>query len=347
MSTLVLRATKGSPLTNTEVDTNFSNLNTDKLEATYAGAMSSLTGGTSIVTLGTVATGTWNASLIAGQYGGTGVNNSGKTITLGGNLTTSGAFATTLTVTAATTVTLPTTGTLATLAGVESLTNKKLGSLTTNGLVTTSGADGTLSVTTLGTGVATFLSTPSSANLISAISDETGSGVLVFATSPTLVTPTLGVATATSINKVAFTAPATGATLTIADGATLSIAGSVTHAGAFTQSFTATGNTAVTLPTTGTLVNTAVTTLSSLVSVGTISTGTWSATAIGATKGGTGQTTYTTGDLIYSSATDTLSKLGVGSTGQILTVSGGVPTWSTSTAASTGKAIAMAIVFGA
>ena len=44
----------------------------------------------------------------------------------------------------------------------------------------------------LGTGVATFLATPSSANLISAITDETGTGALVFANSPTLVTPALG-----------------------------------------------------------------------------------------------------------------------------------------------------------
>jgi hypothetical protein len=50
-------------------------------------------------------------------------------------------------------------------------------------------------------------------------------------TSPTLVTPTLGVATATSINKVAFTAPATNATLTIADGKTLTANNSVTFAG--------------------------------------------------------------------------------------------------------------------
>mgnify|MGYP003345339245 FL=1 len=58
MSTITLRATKGSPLTNTEVDNNFSNLNTDKLESTYSGAMNSLTGGTSIATVGTITTGT-------------------------------------------------------------------------------------------------------------------------------------------------------------------------------------------------------------------------------------------------------------------------------------------------
>jgi hypothetical protein len=44
----------------------------------------------------------------------------------------------------------------------------------------------------LGTGVATWLGTPSSANLAAAVTDETGSGSLVFATSPTLVTPALG-----------------------------------------------------------------------------------------------------------------------------------------------------------
>ena len=48
--------------------------------------------------------------------------------------------------------------------------------------------------------MATFLATPSSANLISAVTDETGTGALVFGTSPTLTTPALGVATATSIN---------------------------------------------------------------------------------------------------------------------------------------------------
>lgn len=64
--------------------------------------------------------------LVLGQYGGTGVANTGKTITLGGNLTTSGAHATTFTTTGTTGVTLPTTGTLATLAGTETFTNKSI-----------------------------------------------------------------------------------------------------------------------------------------------------------------------------------------------------------------------------
>jgi len=60
-------------------------------------------------------------------------------------------------------------------------------------------ANGGTGLTSLGSGVATFLGTPSSANLAAAVTDETGSGSLVFATSPTLVTPNLGAASATSI----------------------------------------------------------------------------------------------------------------------------------------------------
>ena len=103
------------------------------------------------------------------------------------------------------------------------------------------------SITNLGAGVATFLGTPSSANLAGAVTDETGSGALVFATSPTLVTPTLGVATATSINKVAITAPATSATLTLANGSTLATNG------AFALTLTTTAASNVTLPISGTL----------------------------------------------------------------------------------------------
>jgi hypothetical protein len=74
---------------------------------------------------------------------------------------------------------------------------------------------------------------------------STGSGAVVLATSPTLVTPVLGVATATSVNKVAVTAPATSATLTIADGKTLTASNSLTLAGtdATTMTFPATSTT--------------------------------------------------------------------------------------------------------
>ena len=52
---------------------------------------------------------------------------------------------------------------------------------------------------------------------------------------------------------------------------------------------------------------------------------------LGATSGGTSQSTYATGDLLYASATNTLSKLAAGTNGYVLTLAGGVPTWAAST----------------
>lgn len=98
---------------------------------------SPLAGSTSLTTVGTITSGTWNGSLITGTYGGTGVNNGARTITVGGNIstansfTTSGNFALTLTTTAATSVTLPTSGTL-------------IGSADTGTVTSTMIADGTI-----------------------------------------------------------------------------------------------------------------------------------------------------------------------------------------------------------
>jgi hypothetical protein len=87
------------------------------------------------------------------------------------------------------------------LDDVQTLTNKTINgsSNTITNVSLTSGVTGTLPVanggtgiTSLGAGVATFLGIPSSANLAAAVTGETGSGALVFATSPTLVTPALG-----------------------------------------------------------------------------------------------------------------------------------------------------------
>jgi hypothetical protein len=67
----------------------------------------------------------------------------------------------------------------------------------------------------------------------------------------------------------------------------------------------------------------------SITTLGTIATGTWNATAIGETRGGTNQTTYATGDLLYASATNTLSKLAkpASLTSFLQMTSAGVPSW--------------------
>lgn len=107
------------------------NLSLQNVENT---ALSTWAGTTNITTLGTISSGTWNGSLLTGTYGGTGVNNGTKTITLGNNFTTSGNFATTLYATGTTTDTLPTSGTLITKFGTETLYNKTLSSPTITGV---------------------------------------------------------------------------------------------------------------------------------------------------------------------------------------------------------------------
>lgn len=94
------------------------------------------------------------------------------------------------------------------------------------GLPIINGTTGTLTVARGGTGTTA----------------ATGTGNLVLATGPTLVTPTLGVATATSVNKVVLTAPANSATLTIADGKTLTVSHSLALSG--------TDSTVITFPST-------------------------------------------------------------------------------------------------
>ena len=187
------------------------------------------------------------------------------------------------------------------------------------GLPISTGVDG------LGTGVATFLATPSSANLAAAVTGETGTGGLVFADTPTLITPNIGVATGTSlvlsgdltVNGTTTTVNST--TLTVDDknielGSTVSPTdagadgGGITLKGATDKTFnwvdatdSWTSSEHLNLLTgkkfyingtevlSGTTLGSGVTG-SSLTSVGTIATGVWNGTAIAIANGGTGST---------------------------------------------------------
>jgi hypothetical protein len=330
MSTIVLRATKGSPLTNTEVDTNFSNLNTDKLEATYAGAMNSLTGGTSIVTLGTVTTGTWSATAIGATKGGT-----GQTTYAAGDLLYASATNT------LSKLTKPSTASYLKMAsdGTPSWDTLGLDDITATGTVTT----GTWNASVIGaayggTGIAN-----NAANTI-AFTGNYSLG-LTLAANTSLTLPSSGTVATVAGSEALTNKSINGLTVTSSTG-TLTITNAKVLSVSNTLTFTGTDSSSVAFGAGGTVAYTNVGTLSSLVSVGTITTGTWSATAIAATKGGTGLTSYATGDIVYASATNTLSKLTAGTDGQVLTLASGIPSWATPTGASTGKAIAMALVFG-
>lgn len=75
-----------------------------------------------------------------------------------------------------------------------------LGTPTSGTLTNCTGLPVGTGISGLGTGVATFLATPSSANLLATLTDETGTGSAVFANTPTLVTPVIGAATGTSLS---------------------------------------------------------------------------------------------------------------------------------------------------
>jgi hypothetical protein len=216
--------------------------------------------GTVALTTGsTFTTGTWNAGIIQGQYGGTGVNNAGKSITLGGSWTHTGAHTLGLTTTANTLLTLPTTGTLATLAGTETFTNK------------------TLTTPTINAGTVNALTTFSLRDSLAAynLTIYSASGPALTANRTLTIDVMNG--DRSVILKGAF----------FVNALFLTVIGGVSADQPMTLRAGASGCD-VTFPATGTLVNDSVTTLSSLTSVGTVTVGTWNATAISEAKGGTG-----------------------------------------------------------
>jgi hypothetical protein len=88
-----------------------------------------------------------------------------------------------------------------------------------------------------------------------------------------------------------------------------------------------TGSSLNSLVTALTIDSTKLVTFAGNASMQTITAGTWNGTKIAEAYGGTNQSTYTTGDLLYASGANTLAKLAVGSTDQVLTVRSGAPSW--------------------
>ena len=263
------------------------------------------------------------------------LNDAARTIDLSGNLTlggalttassftTSGANALTLTTTGTTNATLPSgTVTLVDLASSQALTNKTISGLTVS---TTTG--------TLTIPAATIAF--SGANNVTLTS--TGATTLTLPTTGTLATLAGSEAlTNKSVNGLTLTSNATGWTIS---GGTTAVG--VTFNGGTAYTISGTNGQTYTLPSNGgTLVNTGVTTLSSLASVGTITTGVWNGSNIPLGNGGTNAAlTATAGGIVYSTAS-AMAITAAGTSGYLLTSGGsGAPTWTQASSSNVNSAV--------
>lgn len=236
---------------------------TDVLSSTTLG--SGVTG-SSLTSVATIGTGTWQGTVIAGQYGGTGVANTGKTITLGGNLTTSGAFATTFTATAATSLTLPTSGTLATTTDTHYIgttgvaLNRSSANLALTGILSvtlpgsTSGSIQIIPIAVAGT--STVLTLPAVTGIVVTTGDTdtvtntmlagsianaklTNSSTTIGTTAIALGASSTTLAGLTSVTSTGFTGALTGnadTATTLATSRTIALTGDATASGSFNGS---------------------------------------------------------------------------------------------------------------
>lgn len=299
-----------------------------------ASTYSPLAGSSSITTLGTVTSGTWSGTTIGTTKGGTGLTS----YTLGDIPYASAS------------------NTLSNLSG-NTTTTKKFLNQTGNGSASAAPSWNALAATDIDANVSntefSYLDGVTS-SIQTQIGTKAVSGTNTDITSVTLNQTGLNVKGATSTALTikpneTLTSARTLNLITNDASRTINMGGDITTAGAFSTSganaltLTTTGSTNVTLPTTGTLVNSAVTSLSSLATVGTITSGTWNGTTIATTRGGTGLTSYTLGDIPYASAANTLTNLAGNTTATKMFLSqtgtGSVsddPAWSTVTKSDVG-----------